>query len=58
MKKKKKLSNNTLLSLFGSLLPKGSPAPKKWKEIRKESREQYISERISTEDIKDTGNLQ
>jgi hypothetical protein len=52
VKKKKKLSESSLLSLFGSLSPKGSSTPKDWVEIREESREQYVSQRISPKEYR------
>ena len=47
MKNKNNHPKKSMLSLFGSLPPKGSSVPKEWNEIRKETCEQYSLEKVS-----------
>jgi len=37
--------------------PKGSSSQKNWEEIRDESRKQHISKKITSENMKKTGNI-
>jgi len=57
LENKKGHSNNSLLHLFGSMPPKGSSSQKNWEEIRDESRKQHISKKITSENMKKTGNI-